>query len=104
MKIERPKDWAEVCPRLIYDDGPRDMNAWFDEHVEPINKMLEGMSWHVFLDGSKIFGYKEEPIRQETCADVLREYIDKNHQCAIVGTCKLCSLETRAKAALEREK
>jgi len=113
MKIERP-DWLNLLP--MSDTHIRSaLNEWFTEHVEPINKMLsEGVSvtgyqndiatvWRDERSNCKNGTHKAlliniEPIKQETCADVLRD---------LVKIDKYCMGETnyeRAKAALARDK
>ena len=122
-KIERP-DWEEVinvdtalqyiAPRL-----KRNLERWFNKHIEPINRALDGAvevyanhgetslgyTWTTKKwaggDTHKAFLINIEPLKQETCADVLKEWVDA------CGIAKLNKPEVdifmRAKAALERE-
>lgn len=90
MKIERP-DWKK---EIWKDLGSwRPLNVWFDQHVEPINKMLsEGVeitchrnsftsqdSWYatknLYEATHKALLINIEPIKKDTTDDVLREFI-----------------------------
>lgn len=61
MKIERP-DWY---PMLGIGNGPRytervsreKLDQWFDNHIEPINKML--------ADGVEVYGYNDVSVEYE---------------------------------------
>jgi len=69
------------------------LNKWFDEHVEPINKMLsEGEMIYGYMNHGVFWKRPEEPsqretthtalliniqpIKKETAEDVLRDYFD----------------------------
>lgn len=89
MKIERPL-W-EALPDIEADSWTVALNRWFQEKVEPINKMLdeaavvygngiknvwsEGQLGH---DTHKALLIQIEPIKKETAEDVLR-YILKTY-------------------------
>lgn len=92
MKIEQP-NWTNIMgmtkPNSHYESRLR---WWFEEHVEPINKMLaEGVevagdevdkdTWiwgsHYMDDGceKKALLINIQPIKKETAEEVLRDYI-----------------------------
>ena len=86
LKIERP-DWAPnngLDSKLI-----NDFNDWFDQHVDPVNKLMREGSWAYGNYGHRDW-YVGEPkkehthksfmllpqlIAKETAEDVLRDYI-----------------------------
>jgi hypothetical protein len=41
MKIEKP-DWKSICDSILLTHEVSSLNSWFQENVEPVNKMLEG--------------------------------------------------------------
>ena len=114
LKIERP-DWS------IFTDGlGRDLDKWFDKDVEPINKMLESavevyayglsgdkrFSWSSTRgkkDDSKALLINVEPIKQETCADVLRDIKSQLGRQVQWSETECDLFYERAKKALERE-
>jgi len=51
MKIERP-DWKSTLKEHVMTYGVVLLNKWFDENVEPINKMLE--------EGVEVFGFQDD--------------------------------------------
>lgn len=97
MKIEKPR-WAEKLLRLNNSDigfskaQDQWLNEWFQEYIEPINKMLgeavEVYADEAFTNGGSIYlkdyagqGYKAlliniEPIKKETAEDVLRYFVE----------------------------
>ena len=107
MKIQRP-NWSHMVTVDTLD-------GWFDAHVEPINKMLEAgvevyatrnrPEWlnNKFEDTPhKALLINIEPIKQETAADVLRDFVNDMSQYEH-HTTQITPYIQRAKAALERE-
>jgi hypothetical protein len=121
-KIERP-DWIKLWAKP--GDYCNTYDEWFDKHVKPINDELDKAVvvyndirgpekghqkyWTRYKDDKTLReqSYKAlliniEPIKQETCADVLRAII---HDSEKMGDYVLTPQEIdRAKAAIDREK
>lgn len=112
-RIKTP-DWADGHVVQDEDGELLDINEWFNKYVEPINRALEaavevycwdeGNNWHAVEhdlgkfapnNHSKALLINIEPIKQETCADVLRDWV--------AGGFDQSSLLARAKAVLEQE-
>lgn len=111
MKIERPEFGMSYTREQMIET----FNCFWEQEVEPINKMLEAgvevftkddcfyptAQWtkNEHIDAShKAILIKIEPIKQETCADICRDLLDPAWDSS-----SLNSLQDRAKAALERE-
>jgi len=86
MKIKRP-DWDEFNVDKSY--SLNQLNDWFDEYIEPVNKMLGG-GIEVYVGDSGIWTHDHDGvkttkallidiklIKRETAEDVLRELIYK---------------------------
>ena len=98
MKIEKP-DWQEVCSGKVgtcTTEAKGLLNDWFQEHVEPVNKMLseavEVACWksdeHNTWCSDETVGPNNEcvshkalliniqPIRKDSAEDILRDLCD----------------------------
>lgn len=123
MKIERP-DWFSLAFDIDFKSKTvGELDLWFDQHVEPINKMLsEGVEIygdHNLGNGSApyySFAYEQiphsahrailiniEPIQKETAEDVLRDIVKAFHPDDYETDTKAFDLIHRAKAVLEQE-
>ncbi len=122
-EIKRP-DWDDFFYLVDYPTGKLRCSKWFDENIkgrhfyDPKDAVVvfcddnpelvlhehEIQIWKHF-DGPntthKALLINIEPIKQETCADVLRDLIK---DCDGEGIKSLEGFYERAKAALEREK
>jgi len=108
-KIERP-DW-----RCFPNDAS--LAEWFNENVEPINKMLsEGVEVNCIQSNDNVWYYRDninnlhsvtqkafliniEPIKKENAKDVLRDYIRAYD--GEVMDCGEIELYNRARKVLE---
>ena len=85
MRIERP-DWGRMGSPFLTKST---MNRWFEEKVEPINKMLsEGTKVEGYFTDSGYWIYdiskpthkalliNIEPIKKDTAEDVLRDFVE----------------------------
>lgn len=127
-KIERP-DWESLNFDIVQTsaDGssfiltPKDrLDKWFDEYVDPVNKMIDeavevyqkrpctdGLWYPAMHKESythRALLINIQPIKQETCADVLRDFLtvkDDVYGSSVYGPWKY--LFERARLALERE-
>lgn len=125
LEIEKP-NWDQVT-KVIYGGGvttwiSSGLDTWFENHVEPINKMLSegyevfsrsnttylGDMWSIADNHHmthKALLINIQPIKKETAEDVLRDFVKSKlteGPYASWGTGDLCSLHDRAKALLER--
>ena len=113
MKIDRP-DWYKIAATPWNNINETTLNEWFDEFVEPINKMLSeavqvygyiedgkpkyysSYTWGDSIKESKALLINIQPIKKETAEDVLRE-ISKMEE----GQYVYPSLLKRVKAVLD---
>lgn len=123
-KIERP-DWDKLVWYMEqHQKIVSNLNVWFDDHIEPLNKALDeavevytdehfanesGRWWEYRAgvkpcktDTHKALLINIQPIKHETCADVLRDIIEQD-PIAKFEEDLLMPLIKRAKAALARE-
>ena len=95
MKIECP-DWRWIMQRTAMESPPlfsEQLDRWFDDHVEPINKLLADRVevynfeevWHPCKTAygderpvNKALLINIQPIKQETAEDVLRELLGQS--------------------------
>lgn len=120
-KIEKPV-WSVVAES--YYDGKTDsyyyelLDAWFAEKIQPINDALDkavevysnnpDLDWTVpritESDTHQALLINIQEIKQETCADVLRDYLELyKHTNEDFPDTDISRLYNRAKRALERQ-
>lgn len=124
LKIEKPV-WMRLLtsqPAIIHR-RINELDTWFKEHVEPINKMLaEGVevrtceldksAWYNFNEPVKTDRYKAlliniQPIKQETREDklerVLSSLIEKTNCLVAIPDFDLGDIRAEAKKVLEEK-